>query len=94
MMTVDYKTEREFLNREIAIWGIEEIENLIERGFRIVVTPDGVVTWFSETDVEADEPAGDAKADLTNGDNCATLIPARRSFLPFRVMLTSSGVSA
>lgn len=90
-MTVDYKTEHEFLNREIAIWGIEEIEDLIERGFRIVATPDGNVTWFSESDVEADEPE---KPDLTSGKNYATVIPARRSFLPFRVMLTSSGVSA
>ena len=91
MMTVDYKTEREFLNREIALWGIEEIEDLIDRGFYVVSTPDGNVTWFSEKDVEVTK-AGEA--DLTSGKNCATLIPARRSFLPFRVMLTSDRVSA
>ena len=88
MMTVtDYKVEREFLNHEIAIWGIEEVEDMLNRGYRVVSTPNGV-TWASAEDGESE------KADLTSGNNYASMIPARHSFLPFRVMLTSNRVSA
>jgi hypothetical protein len=93
MMTVDYKTEREFLNREIAIWGYDEIDELLNRGFRVVLTPDGV-TWASERDSETAKDRVSAKADLTNSSLCATLIFAVSSVSPVSGDAQSSRVSA
>lgn len=37
-------TESEFLNKEISIWGLEEVEDLIDRGFNPIKTTQGW-TW-------------------------------------------------
>ena len=37
-------TETEFLNSEIAVWGLQEVEDLIERGFSPRLTTKGW-TW-------------------------------------------------
>lgn len=37
-------TETEFLNAEIAVWGLEEVEDLLERGFSPKLTTQGW-TW-------------------------------------------------
>lgn len=38
-------TETEFLNSEIAVWGLEEVEDLIDRGFSPILTSQGW-TWI------------------------------------------------
>jgi hypothetical protein len=43
LTTINY-TESEFLNAEIAVWGLEEVESLIERGFNPILTTQGW-TW-------------------------------------------------
>jgi uncharacterized protein (UPF0128 family) len=50
-------TEREFLDREIAIWGYDYIFDLIDRGYRVVPVGSGY-RWV---------------ADLTKRDVSATL---------------------
>jgi hypothetical protein len=86
MTAVDYTTERKFLDHEIAIWGYDEIEDILNRGYRVVLTNDGV-TWGPATD----GVTGEAN-DLTKASNYATLCHAVSSVSPVSGDSRSNGV--
>jgi len=85
-------TASEFIQREIAIWGEDYVDNLLDRGYLpIELTVDGKLKWWWRLDTDNVSRESVRNIPLTQTDFCATISPSRSVVSPVSTeMLTQA----